>query len=224
MVTTDFSCRRLPVPPLKNKMSHNANLCKLRNWCTLISLQATHLVQLQFAAASIKALNHPDKPASTPSKMIRAVNNLCRKPQTNYAGVSNFDLSELSELWLMANVNPAVVQRYSDLLNPDTLVQQYARLTGMQYQVGINAILPHMFICTSGPRTVWMTCITHSQQQSQCQNASRAHHSWHTKMICCDQVCCLAHVKPDIVEAADVHVRLPGILACRAIPCIACSV
>ena len=56
------------------------------------------------------------------------------------AGVSNFDLSELRELWLMANVKPAVVQRNSDPLNPDTLVQQYARLTGMQYQVGINAL------------------------------------------------------------------------------------
>lgn len=50
-------------------------------------------------------------------------------------GVSNFDLSELSELWQMASVKPAVVQRNSDPLNPDTLVQLYARLTGMQYQV-----------------------------------------------------------------------------------------
>ncbi len=48
--------------------------------------------------------------------------------------MSNFDLSELSELWLMADVKPAVVQRNSDPLNPDTLVQQYARLTGMQYR------------------------------------------------------------------------------------------
>jgi diketogulonate reductase-like aldo/keto reductase len=54
--------------------------------------------------------------------------------------VSNFDLSELSELWLMAKVMPVVVQRNSDPLNPDTLVQQYARLTSMQYQVGIGAL------------------------------------------------------------------------------------
>lgn len=52
------------------------------------------------------------------------------------AGVSNFDLGELSELWQMAKVKPAVVQRNSDPLSPDTLVQLYARLTGMQYQVG----------------------------------------------------------------------------------------
>ena len=60
------------------------------------------------------------------------------------AGVSNFDLSELRELWLMVNVKPAVVQRNSDPLNPDTLVQQYARLTGIQYQVGINALWAHI--------------------------------------------------------------------------------
>ncbi len=73
--------------------------------------------------------------------------------------MSNFDLSELSELWLMVNVKPAVVQRNSDPLNPDTLVQQYARLTGMQYQVGISALWPHIFAYTSGPLSVWMTCI-----------------------------------------------------------------
>jgi len=37
-------------------------------------------------------------------------------------------------------VMPVVVQRNSDPLNPDTLVQQYARLTSMQYQVGIGAL------------------------------------------------------------------------------------
>lgn len=52
------------------------------------------------------------------------------------AGVSNFDLNELRELWQMAKVKPAVVQRNSDPLSPDTLVQLYARMTGMQYQVG----------------------------------------------------------------------------------------
>ncbi len=57
--------------------------------------------------------------------------------------MSNFDLSELSELWLTAAVKPAVVQRNSDPFNPDTLVQQYARLTGMQYQVGLNASGPN---------------------------------------------------------------------------------
>ena len=36
------------------------------------------------------------------------------------AGVSNFDLSELSELWAVARVKPAVVQRNSDPLQPDT--------------------------------------------------------------------------------------------------------
>lgn len=50
-------------------------------------------------------------------------------------GVSNFDVDELRELWQMARVKPAVVQRNSDPLNPDTLVQLYARLIGMQYQV-----------------------------------------------------------------------------------------
>ena len=76
--------------------------------------------------------------------------------------MSNFGLSELSELWLMADVKPAVVQRNSDPLNPDTLVQQYARLNGMQYQVGISALWAHIFAYTSGPLTVymWMTCIT----------------------------------------------------------------
>jgi len=54
----------------------------------------------------------------------------------------------------MAKVKPAVVQRNSDPLNPDTLVQQYARLTGIQYQVGINALWPHIFAYTSGPLTV----------------------------------------------------------------------
>lgn len=49
-------------------------------------------------------------------------------------GVSNFDVDELRELWQMARVKPAVVQRNSDPLNPDTLVQLYARLIGMQYQ------------------------------------------------------------------------------------------
>jgi len=58
-----------------------------------------------------------------------------------FKGVSNFDLGELSELWQMAKVKPAVVQRNSDPLNPDTLVQLYARLTGMQYQVGILPLM-----------------------------------------------------------------------------------
>ncbi|DBB00433.1 TPA: hypothetical protein ACH3X3_002150 [Trebouxia sp. C0006] len=64
----------------------------------------------------------------------RALEQLVASGQILSIGVSNFDLSELRELWLMANVKPAVVQRNSDPLNPDTLVQQYARLTGMQYQ------------------------------------------------------------------------------------------
>ena len=62
-------------------------------------------------------------------------------------GVSNFDLRELSELWQIAKVKPAVVQRNSDPLNPDTLVQLYARLTGMQYQV-----------CTSPLKAVYLFC------------------------------------------------------------------
>lgn len=77
--------------------------------------------------------------------MIGALNNLCWKPHTTDAGVSNFDLSELKELWLMADVKPAVVQRNSDPLKPDTLVLHYARLTGMQYQVGISALWAHIF-------------------------------------------------------------------------------
>ncbi|KAA6422627.1 MAG: hypothetical protein FRX49_07487 [Trebouxia sp. A1-2] len=64
----------------------------------------------------------------------RALEQLVASGQLASIGVRNFDLSELSELWLMANVKPAVVQRNSDPVNPDTLVQQYARLTGMQYQ------------------------------------------------------------------------------------------
>ena len=51
------------------------------------------------------------------------------------AGISNFDLSELRELWQMSRIKPAVVQRNSDPLSPDTLIQHYVRLTGMQYQV-----------------------------------------------------------------------------------------
>lgn len=103
--------------------------------------------------------------------IVRVLHNLCRKSQTTYAGVRNFDLSELSELWLMANVKPAVVQRNSDPVNPDTLVQQYARLTGMQYQVDSSAFWPYIF--TSDPLSVWMTCITDCQQ-SLCP--TRAHH------------------------------------------------
>ena len=50
------------------------------------------------------------------------------------AGVSNFDLEEFSKLWKVAGTGPAVVQRNSDPLNPDTLVQHYACVTGMQYR------------------------------------------------------------------------------------------
>ena len=65
--------------------------------------------------------------------------------------MSNFDLTELSELWKVAQVKPAVVQRNSDPLNSDSLVQHYARLTGMQYQVTAprqlmtarHALIPH---------------------------------------------------------------------------------
>lgn len=31
---------------------------------------------------------------------------------------------------------------------------------------------------------------------------------------------CLVQVKQDVIEAADVNVNLPGILACHAIPCM----
>lgn len=62
-------------------------------------------------------------------------------------GVSNFELSELSELWQKGKVKPAVVQRNSDPLNPDTLVQLYARLTGMQYQVYTLAFKAFYFAC-----------------------------------------------------------------------------
>ena len=51
------------------------------------------------------------------------------------AGISNFDLSELRELWQMSRIKQAVVQCNSDPLSPDTLIQRYARLTDMQYQV-----------------------------------------------------------------------------------------
>jgi len=113
--------------------------------------------------------------------------------------VSNFDLRELSELWLMAKVKPAVVQRNSDPLNPDILVQQYARLTGMQYQVGIRALWPHIFTCTSDPLTVWMTCIA----------------DWSTAIVMSKYLesppflakcngACLVQVKQDVCEAANV--------------------
>ena len=64
------------------------------------------------------------------------------------AGVSNFDLGELSELWQMAKVKPAVVQRNSDPLNPDTLVRLYARLTGMQYQVCSSVLKAVHILCS----------------------------------------------------------------------------
>ncbi|KAL3147234.1 hypothetical protein ABBQ32_002729 [Trebouxia sp. C0010 RCD-2024] len=64
----------------------------------------------------------------------RALEQLVAAGKVRSLGVSNFDLNELRELWQMAKVKPAVVQRNSDPLSPDTLVQLYARMTGMQYQ------------------------------------------------------------------------------------------
>ena len=61
----------------------------------------------------------------------------CLPDSHAHAGVSNFDLNELSKLWQMAHVKPAVIQRNSDPLKPDSLMQHYARLTGMQYQVNL---------------------------------------------------------------------------------------
>lgn len=50
-----------------------------------------------------------------------------------WAGVSNFDLTDLVELMEFAEIKPAVVQRHSDILSQDMLMQKYCRLQGIQY-------------------------------------------------------------------------------------------
>lgn len=52
-----------------------------------------------------------------------------------FAGVSNFDLGDLTELLKVARIKPAVVQRNSDPLRPDTDVQAFCFIAGIQYEV-----------------------------------------------------------------------------------------
>ncbi len=55
--------------------------------------------------------------------------------QLSCAGVSNFGIDELAELLAMARIKPALVQRHSDPLAPDSEVQAFCRIAGIQYQV-----------------------------------------------------------------------------------------
>ncbi|GMH43423.1 hypothetical protein BSKO_11345 [Bryopsis sp. KO-2023] len=63
----------------------------------------------------------------------RALEELVRQGKVKDIGVSNFSIEELDQLLKMAKVRPSVVQGPSDILNPNSLVQKYCKLHGIQF-------------------------------------------------------------------------------------------
>eukprot|EP00803_Ostreobium_quekettii_P008830 evm.model.scf_4511.2 EVM.evm.TU.scf_4511.2 scf_4511:3549-5875(+) len=98
-------------------------------------------------------------PSGTWRESWRALEGLVRAGKVKSIGVSNFNVRELTELVAMAQIQPSVVQRHSDILSQDMTVQKYCELNGIQYvaysslgtqwlqrSAGTNPVLHHPLV------------------------------------------------------------------------------
>lgn len=73
-------------------------------------------------------------PEGTWKDSWRALEELYDAGKARAIGVSNFDVSQLSELRQWARVQPAVVQRNSDVFSADRAARAFTRSAGWQYE------------------------------------------------------------------------------------------
>lgn len=115
-------------------LGFNATLASVEQSLQRLGRQQLHLVLLHYPRCWQELCGAQHVPQGDWHDSWRAVETLIQQGRVLAAGVSNFELHELVELWEGATIKPSVVQRFADPLHTDEAVRRWCVLVGVQYQ------------------------------------------------------------------------------------------